>query len=739
MTSNTFYRNPKTPSFPRSRRVRRLLAVLGCLALALTVPAGADQAPSETFGEETAVTVVEIPVQVVTRDGVPVRGLDARNFRVFDGRDEVPIDSFEVIDLTTVEASGPQAMKAVQPAARRHFLLLFDLSFTSPAQVVEAQRAARQLVASDVLHPSDLVGVAFYTSREGLTLPLGFTTDRRELRRVVDGFGLLLGEEADVAALGEGQADADRKDPLNLTAGAGGTVLSEIGAAAGLKISDAEQAALMAAGSVGGPGGGRNAGMGGGLLMEMLADIDASQRQSIKQERGSEVRAMLANYEALARQLASVEGKKYMVLFTGGFPSRLMGVGEFGMPESGASQTLSAMDAMTNIFRDSGWVIHTVEPRGARAQYWEESGAQSLTYLASETGGLSFQNDNDLGTALGEMVENTSVTYLLTFRARDVPMDGSLRPLRVRLEDVPRGTKAVHRSAYRAPGGEAEQGLSQRATTAAMLLADEGWESLPVVVRALPRTSRDGGLAPVPVIVEVPGAGLLGGEGDGPLAVEIYSYAFDAEGRIRGFLSQSIGLDRGAHGETLAGGGLKFFGALELPPGAYELRTLVRNPINNLSSLLVSPLDVEAVSDPTHATLLAPIFLQGDDERWILTRDGGEHDYPFILGDQQFVPAARPVLASDTVARLVVPGYGLGSGSFQLESRVTAASGQAVEGGEVDFVSRAGGENGAPEQILTTFRPTGLAPGNYALLLTLVDTESGSRETVSAPFQVKGP
>lgn len=729
--------HPKSQPFHLRRGLPVLSAVLGCLVLGS--PAAA-QAPAETFGEETAVTVVEIPVQVVTREGAPVRGLGPGNFRVFDGRDEVPLDSFEVIDLATIDASGLQAMKAVQPAARRHFLLLFDLSFTTPAQVVEAQRGARQLVESGVLHPSDLVGVAFYTSRQGLALPLGFTTDRRELKRVIDGFGLLLGEEADMEILREGEDEIGRQDPLKLTAGAGETVLSEIGAAAGVKISDAGMSMLMMSGTTGGPSGGAGAGMdGGALLMEMLAEIDASQRQAIKQERGSEVRAMLANYEALARQLASVEGKKYMVLFTGGFPSRLMGVGEFGMPESGATQTLSAMDAMTEIFRQGGWVIHTVEPRGARAQYWEESGAQSLTYLASETGGLSFQNDNDLGTALGEMLEHTSVTYLLTFRARDVPLDGSMRPIRVRLEDVPRGARAVHRSAYRAPGGEEEPGLGQRATTAALLLADEGWESLPVVVRALPQTSRDGGAAPVSVIVEVPGAGLLSTGGDGPLAVEIFSYAFDRDGRVRGFLSQSIGLDRKTHGETLAAGGLKYFGVLELPPGTYELRTLVRTPANDLSSLVVSPMDVETAPAASHATLLAPIFLQGDDERWILTRDGGEDDYPFILGDQQFVPAARPVLESDTVARLVVPGYGLGSGSFSLESRVTAASGEAVDGGEMDFVTRTGGgEEGGLEQILTTFRPTGLAPGTYDLVLTLVDTESGGREMVSAPFRVDG-
>ena len=728
--------NPRTIHRPLARLALVVLAA-GSLAAVATA-----QEPAETFEGEAAVTVVEIPVQVVLRDGEPVRGVSKANFRLFDGRDEVTITSFEAIDLARVEARGPEAMRAVEPAARRHFLLLFDLSFSSPGQVVEAQRAARQLLDGG-LHPTDLVGVAFYTSRQGLSMPLGFTTDRDQVRRVLDGFGLLLGEDVDLAAYESEQDDEPKGDPLQLTAGSFVNVLSQIGASAGVKISDAQVAALAASGSSGGPSSGRGAGIdGGALLLETLRDIDRSQTNFIKQERGSEVRAMLGNYQALIEQLADVEGKKYLVLFTGGFPSRLMGVGEFGMPEEGASQTLSAMDELADAFGRAGWVIHTVEPRGARAQYWEESGAQSLTYLASETDGLSFQNFNDLSGAMGQMLDSTSVTYLLTFQTAQLPTDGSFRPIRVRLENVPRGAKAIHRSGYYAPEPLSDKtALEQRTLTAAMILADEPWESLPVAVRAVPLPRPGGGKVPVPVMVELGGSGILGSAGGstpaGAVGVEIFSYAFDGEGRIQGFLSQALGLDLAQHRETLAGGGLKFFGDFELAPGSYEIRTLVRTPSNSLSSLVVTPLQVEAAAAGEEPTLLAPVFLQGADERWLLTREAGaEGSYPFVLDGQTYVPAVRPVLPPDGEATVILLGHRLGAGQMALESRVTAASGQAIQGGEISFVTRAEAAGPAPDQIVTTFRPAGLAPGAYTLVLTLVDKESGRREIASAPFQV---
>ena len=105
---------------------------LGVLVVALA----AGLATAQTFTESTQVVVVEVPVQVV-RDGEPVRGLTAADFEVFDGRKKMPITGFEILDLTTT-AAAPQAGQGQEPppiTARRHFLVLFDLSAAGPIEI----------------------------------------------------------------------------------------------------------------------------------------------------------------------------------------------------------------------------------------------------------------------------------------------------------------------------------------------------------------------------------------------------------------------------------------------------------------------------------------------------------------------------------------------------------------------------------------------------------------------------
>ncbi|HEX6863405.1 MAG TPA: hypothetical protein VF414_11345, partial [Thermoanaerobaculia bacterium] len=93
--------------------------------LASTVGLGLAVPPAwpQGFAESTDVVAVEVPVQVV-RDGEPVRGLTAADFEVYDGRKKQELTGFEVLDLYA--PARPSATQAVG-AARRHFLLLFDL------------------------------------------------------------------------------------------------------------------------------------------------------------------------------------------------------------------------------------------------------------------------------------------------------------------------------------------------------------------------------------------------------------------------------------------------------------------------------------------------------------------------------------------------------------------------------------------------------------------------------------
>ncbi|MEM8931560.1 MAG: hypothetical protein AAGE94_10310, partial [Acidobacteriota bacterium] len=132
-------------------------ALLTTAGLAVVL-VGAFDAPAlarESFEDTTTTVVVEVPVEV-TVEGEPVRGLGIEDFELFDKGDRQTILSVEMVDLATVETSVEAPIGDLPVVARRHFLLLFDLSFSSPRGINRSREAALELVREG-LHPADLV------------------------------------------------------------------------------------------------------------------------------------------------------------------------------------------------------------------------------------------------------------------------------------------------------------------------------------------------------------------------------------------------------------------------------------------------------------------------------------------------------------------------------------------------------------------------------------------------------
>src|SRR5438132_880752 len=125
--------------------------------------------------ETVNVNVIEVPVTVVDSSGNPVRGLTAANFELFDQGKKRAISSFDKIDFGTPAAVS--AISPLNPSARRSFLLLFDLGFSTPNALTRAQEAARRFVTESV-QPRDLVAVGTIDIDHGFRLLSAFTTDR---------------------------------------------------------------------------------------------------------------------------------------------------------------------------------------------------------------------------------------------------------------------------------------------------------------------------------------------------------------------------------------------------------------------------------------------------------------------------------------------------------------------------------------------------------------------------------
>lgn len=130
--------------------------------------------------ESITVSYVEVPVTVVDRSGNPIRGLTKENFEILDEGKKRSIAGFDAVDFASREAklpAGSAKLRALTPAARRNFLLVFDLTFSRPSSILRAQDAARQFV-KNMVADEDLIGVATIDVARGFRLLTSFTSDR---------------------------------------------------------------------------------------------------------------------------------------------------------------------------------------------------------------------------------------------------------------------------------------------------------------------------------------------------------------------------------------------------------------------------------------------------------------------------------------------------------------------------------------------------------------------------------
>ena len=723
----------------------RLLALLPLL-LALAparLPAQAGR-----FGDTASVVVVEVPVQVV-KDGKPVRGLTAENFEVWDGKTKQRLTGFEALDLAALEARGAAAgapPRALPPAARRHVLFLFDLTFARPKSILQAREAAQDLVR-DGLHASDLAAVATYSASRGSELVLGFTADRAQL-------------EAAIESLGLPQLVPQSPDPLRL-------VIAGLEADMGL----------------GAPGLGGGAGTGMGrrsdgredfleVLKRAQREMEASQRHTLEDQ----VSAASRSLADLAQVMGAVDGRKLVVYLSEGFQAsaatgtgsdadsaNAVASGESWKVDSeklyGSARVQAALAAMFESFRRADCIVQAVDIGGVRTAGPEaatehrpdadvaDTGRDALLAMAHYTGGELYQNFNDLGTAMGKMLDRTSVTYLLSFQPEGLVANGAFHNLEVRLKGAPRGARVHHRAGYFAPDpSRVVHPLEQRLLAAADILGGEEGGTLPVSALAVPLPGGGAEAATVPLLLEIDGPALLEGHVGRSLALEIYAYALDAQQAVRGFLTQRVDLDLEKVEPELRAGGLKFYGELALPPGAYTLRLLVRNAQSGARRLRSLPVEVPAaaVAEAGAGPLVSPPLFLASGGSWVVTRQAeraGEpaRQYPFTLAGQPFVPDVRPVVAAAGEARVALLAYNLGSGDVVARAEVLRAGDrQPAAGGAFRLLDRQRGEGGAPDRLVGVLTARGLPPGEYLLRVTVTDRASGATHSSASPFVVNG-
>ena len=708
-------------------RFHKHLFVLALVAVtAAALPVIAQRGNDRQFSEAVDVVTVEVPVEVV-QDGEPVRGLTAENFEIFEGRKRQAITGFEVVDL---KESGGRTLPVSQipVSARRHFLLLFDMSFSDPSTISRARQAAHDLVAKQ-FHPTDLVAVATYSANHGPQLVLGFTPDREQVKVAIDTLGL--------------QELVNRaSDPLSLV------------------ITDDTSSFREGIGAGDSSGGGSAAEARDALFLEAAEDYAVGQDRAERGEQQGRVLALTKDFENLARALDDVDGRKHVVYLSEGFDASLIlgtddqertremasasASGEYWKIDSeerfGSTGAMTALESMLEELRRADCTIQAVDIGGLRAgndARARAGGQDSLFMMANETGGELYRNFNDLGGAMASMLDRTSVTYVLAFQP-EVKFDGDYHKIRVELKGLPRGAKVVHRPGFYAPQPYNERSALERSFDAANQILDGGESGVLVTSIVAAPFRAEAGRAYVPILIEIDGPTLLSGLGGETAGLEIYAYAIADDGSVGGYLTQTMGLDVSKVRPALEASGLKFFGDMDLPPGEYVLRVLVRDAQDGRSSTRSIALSVPEFGSG-EPTLAMPLFPEPGG-KWLMVQESAGSDaradrpYPFVLGESSYIPAAKPVVAQNGSAQFIVLGYNLGGDSVPLETQFLNAAGEPVEGPTISFVSRGQGASPDSTQLVLQLEVNGLAPGEYKLVAGL----TGEERTTSIPFVVEG-
>lgn len=496
--------------------MKRISAVVAAVVLAFSVGA--------QVHESVTVEVVQVPVYITTSDGKPVTGLTKDSFQLSVDGNPQPIEYFDAVDFAAAPA-GAQAVERPR-RERRLYLLLFDLTFGTPARIARAQKAAREAVAHS--NPAtDFFAVGTYSSNRGVSFLSPFLADRAAIARAI--YTL---------------KSSSANDPL------------------GVSLASAERAQWMTTMELGGPVSGANDDLSnflGDQVKEILTGGQANQDQHKMQANRLIEFEIQALGDAAAR-LGPLEGQKHLLVFSEGFDStRLTDIKANGHPPNLDAHMLDLVKRMHETFVSAGVTLDSVDIVGLRPTIGD-LGNDALYMLSRDTGGRVIANRNNLVEAVDTLMQAQRTVYLLGFRQSD-RKHGRIT---VHVSGLPRGAEVSYREGFGY--------VPQKAALDSLQLADIVLNDIPqsgVSLSAGVRTSESG----AEVAASFSRAEVIPQLAEATPSAELLFYIFDEHGASVAFKAKRISFSGAGKVTT---GYLTVLEPFELAKGKYTTKVLLR-------------------------------------------------------------------------------------------------------------------------------------------------------------------
>jgi VWFA-related protein len=655
------------------------------------------------------VNLVQIDVQVLDRDGNPVKGLSLNQFRVIEDGKEQKLSTFEYVDVEKIETAGgaeqtpitisigalaPPAEVQAQVKDRRLTVLFFDMSSLEPDQLLRSLAAADKFVRTQMT-PADLVGIVIFGNQ--LSVIADLTNDKAFLERALE--ALRPGADAQLAALADATAQ-----PTDFTS---------------------------------------------------TEDTDAAFSADNTEFNIFNTDRKLAAIEAVAEILKDIPGRKSVVHFTGGITQT---------GEENRSQLQAATDAANR----SNVAIYTVDARGllaeipggdattgaasgtamfsgnsvyAQTQSREDS-RETLATLASDTGGKSFFDLGDFGDAFRAVQNDGTGYYLVGYYSTDGARDGRWRNVKVSVANLPAGAHIHYREGYYA---EKDFGVyttedRERQLEDAMS-SDTPVVELPVAVETAAFRLNDAQYF-VPIAAKLASSALQWAQKSGRRQTE---FDFAAEiraastkrvvGALRDTITVQLDTARFAQVQQQA---LLYQGGIILAPGNYTLKFLARENesgrIGTFEENLTLPapqLDKLQLSSVLLSSQLEPVHKTSEVKTQALAQDARLQSSPLDVEGQRIVPSVTRVFTGDQMLYVFFQAYpaaksdpsALRAGLIFFRNGARVDQTPMVEPAEVD-----------PKTGAASFRISipldSIAPGRYTLQAVAV--EAGTQQAAFA-------
>lgn len=701
----------------RSIRLPLALAALSALFPSAVNSQSPRAQPSPGGVFPAGVEQVTVDVLVLDARGAPVEGLRPEDFTVKEAGRPQTITSFEAVSVATPPSPNARHMTVSTnqsgPGLGRSFVIVFDEMNLTPSRLDAARRAVDQFLETG-LRPGDVVTI----------VPTGGSTWWTD--RMPDGRATL---EAFIGHLESGyrpdtsSARISDYEALQIHYGRERLVMSQI--LRRYYVNGLIQECQDPLSAV-------ELGISAGVQVVRMHAAAAYEAYRVRVDRTLGVLARVA--EALGQ----AKGRKTILLVSEGF-AHDPGQEGFRKVVAAARQANAAF-----YFVDASGLLGAAAAPGAPGAGAEDGRAVSdqdtlstvvgprqetagAELLALDTGGSSIRNTNNLAGGMRAVSDESRAYYLLGYAPADTRRDGKFRKIEV--EVARPGVKVRARRGYYAPSDKAKalpqrDDLDPRLRAAVDAPIDAAGIPLRLTAHGLGPTATGKSAALVVAEVDLGGLDLIEKAGEKTGVLETYTVVSSL--RTGASVAQEKTLELALPGEAYAefrSTGLPVLGELQLAPGNYQVRLLVRDPQSRRIGTVRHRF---TVPDPGQLGTSTPIL----SDRLQPDAPGGPRPVP--VAHRTFKAGRRLYYAYEVYGAAHDPAGAPHLTSSYMVKRADGAVLTRMEPRPLQLSPQ-----GQVSQMLS-LSLAGAQPGDYELVLTVRDDLAGRSVEVSEVFTVEG-